>query len=341
MARPVSSSRIRSCCGSGEVEAAARLLGRVPWLDGEVATVTGGSRIGFPPPTWPPHRTRSIPGSGIFRRAHLLEGSFVAAISIGYNPTFSDDRQALRVEVYLLDFDADVYGAPIQLEFVHRLRDEQRVRGRGAARSSSWTATSSRPGSCSASPSSCAPADHRRMPWRNGGGVTREIARVHPRAGRWRVSTGASASPRSPRAALLGLPGIDRVLDPDRRRADDARDRRGRARSCPRLCLRVRRGSGHLRHAPGGPTSDLNVMTRRGRVTRPGGGAERPRSERIAAAMAPTWCWSGWPAPVDTVTAAPSSSPSTTRSSDDGGATWRMHGEAATVAVVELDEVSD
>jgi riboflavin kinase/FMN adenylyltransferase len=50
----------------------------------------------------------------------------VAAINIGYNPTFTDDRSAVRVEAYLLDFDGDIYGSPIRLDLTHRLRDEIR-----------------------------------------------------------------------------------------------------------------------------------------------------------------------------------------------------------------------
>ena len=49
-----------------------------------------------------------------------------AAISIGYNPTFTDSRDAVRIEAYLLDFDRDIYGSPIRLQLTHRLRDELR-----------------------------------------------------------------------------------------------------------------------------------------------------------------------------------------------------------------------
>jgi riboflavin kinase/FMN adenylyltransferase len=128
---PVSSSRIRELIGSGDVVGAERLLGRPPWLDGEI--VHGdkrGREIGFPTANVLSAPRSVIPARGIYAgRAHLPDGSYTAAISVGYNPTFTDDRIALRVEAYLLDFDADVYGAPIQLEFVHRLRDEARFDG--------------------------------------------------------------------------------------------------------------------------------------------------------------------------------------------------------------------
>ena len=49
-----------------------------------------------------------------------------AAISVGFNPTFSDARDQVRIEAHLLDFDEDVYGSPIRLDLVRRLRDEER-----------------------------------------------------------------------------------------------------------------------------------------------------------------------------------------------------------------------
>ena len=128
---PVSSSRIRRLVEAGDVTGAERLLGRSPWLDGEV--VHGdkrGREIGFPTANVLSAARSVVPGRGIYAgRAHLLEGSHVAAISVGYNPTFTDARDAVRVEASVADFDSQVYGAPINLEFVHRLRDEQRFEG--------------------------------------------------------------------------------------------------------------------------------------------------------------------------------------------------------------------
>ena len=125
---PVSSSRIRQLITEGDIAAAERLLGRPPWLDGTV--VHGdkrGRELGFPTANVGFTPRTVVPARGIYAgRAHLIDGSHTAAISVGYNPTFTDDREAIRVEAYLLDFDADIYDDPIQLEFVHRLRDEMR-----------------------------------------------------------------------------------------------------------------------------------------------------------------------------------------------------------------------
>ena len=72
-------------------------------------------------------RARRCPAVGVYAgTAHLPGSSHAAAISVGYNPTFTDDRSEVRVEAYLLDFDGDIYGSPIRLDLTHRLRDELR-----------------------------------------------------------------------------------------------------------------------------------------------------------------------------------------------------------------------
>ena len=68
-----------------------------------------------------------VPASGIYAGwGHLDGSSHPAAISVGYNPTFSDARDRVRIEAHLLDFDRDVYGRPLRVEFTHRLRGEER-----------------------------------------------------------------------------------------------------------------------------------------------------------------------------------------------------------------------
>jgi riboflavin kinase/FMN adenylyltransferase len=111
---PVSSSRIRDLLAAGEVERAAALLGRDPSLEGTTANLEAAPHSAFP-------------ATGVYAgRAHVEGGTWPAAISVGYNPTFSDDRQKVRVEAHLLDFDRDIYGAPIRIDLTHRLRDEER-----------------------------------------------------------------------------------------------------------------------------------------------------------------------------------------------------------------------
>ena len=125
---PVSSSRIRDLLAAGEVEQAAKLLGRPPWVEGAVVRGDGRGRdLGFATANLSPSPRSALPAVGIYAGfAHLPGARRPAAISVGYNPTFSDSREEVRIEAHLLDFDADVYGSPIRLELTHRLRDEQR-----------------------------------------------------------------------------------------------------------------------------------------------------------------------------------------------------------------------
>jgi riboflavin kinase / FMN adenylyltransferase len=125
---PVSSTRIRKLVLEGDVTGAALLLGRNPWLDGEV--VHGdkrGRELGYPTANLEPSPVAVVPAVGIYAGwAHLVGSSHVAAISVGRNPTFTGEGAPVRVEAHLLDFDADIYGQPLRLEFAHHLRDELR-----------------------------------------------------------------------------------------------------------------------------------------------------------------------------------------------------------------------
>jgi riboflavin kinase / FMN adenylyltransferase len=125
---PVSSSRIRDLLSAGEVAHAERLLGRHPWLDGMIVRGDGrGRELGFATANLECAPHTAFPATGIYAgRAHVAGTTRPAAISVGYNPTFTDDRERLRVEAHLLDFDAAIYGEPMHLEFTRRLRGEER-----------------------------------------------------------------------------------------------------------------------------------------------------------------------------------------------------------------------
>jgi len=124
--RIVSSTSIRTALSSGDLEWPLAALGRRFVLDGEVVTGHGRGRgLGYPTAnlrTWP---RLLLPGQGIYAGV-ATHGArrYRAAIDCGTNPTFG--VEPLHVESFLLDFDGDLPGEPLSIEFWSRLRDEIR-----------------------------------------------------------------------------------------------------------------------------------------------------------------------------------------------------------------------
>jgi riboflavin kinase/FMN adenylyltransferase len=119
----VSSSHIRGLVLAGELRQANRLLGAPFQLEGEV--VHGderGRELGFPTANLIPDEALACPGHGVY--ACLSDGR-PAAVSIGVRPTFQTGRGEL-VEAFIIDFEGDLYGSRMRLEFVERLRGERR-----------------------------------------------------------------------------------------------------------------------------------------------------------------------------------------------------------------------
>jgi riboflavin kinase/FMN adenylyltransferase len=119
----VSSSHIRGLVLAGEVSAAARFLGSPFQMRGEV--VSGdrrGRELGFPTANLIPDDALVCPGHGVY--ACLADG-MPAAVNVGVRPTFVTGRGEL-VEAYVLDFDGDLYGKELRLDFIERLRGERR-----------------------------------------------------------------------------------------------------------------------------------------------------------------------------------------------------------------------
>jgi riboflavin kinase / FMN adenylyltransferase len=126
----VSSSHIRGLVAAGEVELAQRFLGRCFQLRGEV--VHGderGRELGFPTANLIPDEALACPGHGVYaclaRHPACGPEPVAAAVSIGVRPTFETGRGEL-IEAYLLDFDGDLYGQELRLDFLARLRGERR-----------------------------------------------------------------------------------------------------------------------------------------------------------------------------------------------------------------------
>ncbi len=130
-----SSTYIRACVDAGDVGAAAAALGRAHRVEGVV--VRGdqrGRELGFPTANLLCSRYAAVPADGVYA-AWLVRRSprpsaaepvqrLMAAVSIGTNPTFSGRER--RVEAYALDFDGDLYGERLCLDFVAHLRETRR-----------------------------------------------------------------------------------------------------------------------------------------------------------------------------------------------------------------------
>jgi riboflavin kinase / FMN adenylyltransferase len=125
---PISSSRIRALLAVGDVAGAEELLGRPHELEGTVVRGDGrGRALGYPTANLAIDADLVIPAIGIYAGTWTRPtgASAIAAISVGRRPTFYEDGELL-VEAYLCDVDADLYGERSRLEFVERLRGEQK-----------------------------------------------------------------------------------------------------------------------------------------------------------------------------------------------------------------------
>jgi len=122
---PVSSTEIRTALQAGDVERAAAFLGRPYRIWGTVVRGAGrGHTLGFPTANLLADRTLLVPPGVYACRVRLDPRSLPAVVNIGRRPTFGET--ALAVEAHILDFDGDLYGGSIGLDFVARLRDERK-----------------------------------------------------------------------------------------------------------------------------------------------------------------------------------------------------------------------
>jgi riboflavin kinase/FMN adenylyltransferase len=114
---------------AGDVDKANKLLGREYALAGPVeAGEKVGRRLGFPTANIAVEPNKLIPALGAYAgRARAPEGDFVAALSVGYRPTFGGTQ--LRVEAFLLDFEGDLYQQRLELRFVRYLHPDIKFPG--------------------------------------------------------------------------------------------------------------------------------------------------------------------------------------------------------------------
>jgi riboflavin kinase/FMN adenylyltransferase len=122
----VSSTLIREAVATGDVAKAARMLGRPFALFGPVVSGAGrGRTLGYPTANLSIEPQIILPADGIYAtRAFLDEEPMPSVTSVGRRPTFDNGERL--VEVHLLDSDIDLYGKPLRVEFLERLRDERR-----------------------------------------------------------------------------------------------------------------------------------------------------------------------------------------------------------------------
>lgn len=126
---PLSSSRIRTALAEGAVEAAAAMLGHPFSVDGPV--VQGDQRgrtIGFPTANVAVSELQFLPADGVYVCQATVRGERYSAVTnVGIRPTFDGVRRT--VETHLLNFAGDIYNEHLRVDFLHRLRGEQKFNG--------------------------------------------------------------------------------------------------------------------------------------------------------------------------------------------------------------------
>ena len=129
---PVSSTAVRRALAGGDVVRAAAMLGRYYEVRGVV--VPGDRRgvtVGFPTANVPVPKFMAWPADAVYAGwCALPDGSRRGcAINIGRRPTFYEHAQQSLLEVHIIDFDGDLYGCEVRVEFVEFLRSERKFEG--------------------------------------------------------------------------------------------------------------------------------------------------------------------------------------------------------------------
>lgn len=121
----VKSTLVRNLLREGNIESANNFLNRPYLFTGKVVSGDGrGKKIGFPTANITGHPLKLVPKNGVYACRTLVNGKkFNAVTNIGVRPTF-DSLQEASMETHILEFESDLYGEEIQLEFLYRIRDE-------------------------------------------------------------------------------------------------------------------------------------------------------------------------------------------------------------------------
>lgn len=128
---PVSSSRIRDALAESDVETCRRLLGRPYSIKGIVERGDGrGRSIGFPTANTATPEELILPALGVYSGTCKVQNgdNHACVINIGLRPTFGKNETP-RTEVHIFDFNQDIYGEELSVNFMHFIRKEQRFSG--------------------------------------------------------------------------------------------------------------------------------------------------------------------------------------------------------------------
>jgi riboflavin kinase/FMN adenylyltransferase len=124
---PVSSTAIRHAIKAGDLAKAAEMLGREYTILGTVAQGEHlGKKIGFPTANLSAHNEQFPPDGVYFAHATLDGIVHPGVVNLGYRPTVSSEKSERVLEIYLFDFDQEIYGKDIEVRFVQFLRPEQK-----------------------------------------------------------------------------------------------------------------------------------------------------------------------------------------------------------------------
>ena len=124
----VSSTHVKDLIYAGRVDEVKRYLGRNYAIEGMVIHAKQlGRTLGFPTANLKLHENIIIPERGIYAtKVHIGDEVYLGATNIGYNPTVNGEK--MSVETNILQFDKDIYGKTIKLEFLERIRDEKKFK---------------------------------------------------------------------------------------------------------------------------------------------------------------------------------------------------------------------
>ncbi|WP_297133561.1 bifunctional riboflavin kinase/FAD synthetase [Terrisporobacter sp.] len=124
----ISSTFIKELVQTGEVDGIQEYLGRNYTIEGEVIKAKQVGRIiGFPTANLKLKESLVIPKRGIYATKVYIDNEvYIGATNVGYNPTVNGNK--MSIETNILEFDKDIYGETIKLEFLERIRDEKKFK---------------------------------------------------------------------------------------------------------------------------------------------------------------------------------------------------------------------